>query len=362
MLDLDIRANLDGFALDVQAQLPSEGISAIFGPSGSGKTTLLRTIAGLANCEGTIRCGAATWRDSAAGVDLPAHTRKAGFVFQDLRLFNHLTVRGNLEFAASCAGGDASALSIEEIVALLDLATLLPRGVHELSGGERQRVALGRALASRPALLLLDEPLSALDQVRKRDIVPHIKRACAALDIPALLVSHAIDEVAELADTTLVLDGGRAILCDETAFVLEHPDLAQVVERRDRGSALKGEVAAYDEAYQLLRVELLGSPAQNLAVPTTTPLSPGTAVSLFVQARDVAIAPAQLEKLSIRNQLRGRIVALAKDGTVGPYAELTLNIGGQLLNARLTRASIAELDLAVGQEAYALIKSVSFDK
>jgi len=192
-----------GFTLDVDLQLPAGGVSALFGPSGSGKTSCLRCFAGLeSGCEGRVVVAGEVWQDTATGRFVPPHRRPFGFVFQDARLFSHLTVRGNLRYAMRRAAGPEP-VPFDEIVQLLDMADLMERHTDRLSGGERQRCAIARALLTRPRLLLLDEPLAALDEARKAELLPYLERLRDALSIPMIYVSHSMREVARLADHCL---------------------------------------------------------------------------------------------------------------------------------------------------------------
>lgn len=357
MLHVDLASQLDDFQLQITTNFPSSGVSALFGPSGSGKTTLLRCIAGFAPCTGQIRFGEQHWLDSAAGLNKPAHQRPVGYVFQDARLFSHLDVAGNLEFAVRRASA-AQHFDYEEVIDLLDLAPLLPRAVNGLSGGERQRVAIGRTLLTQPELLLLDEPLSALDVGRKAELLPYLGRVCDELDIPALYVSHAIDEVAQLASHTVVINAGRLQTAGPTLDVLEYPGLQALAGRAETGAVLDATVTGYDDHFQLAQLSCAG---QNLMLPTTSAPSVETHIKLYVRAKDVSIATVRPHQTSVRNVLEGELTEIADDpGT--PFSELTLILGSQRLHARLTRAAVADLQLQVGDTVFALIKSVSFDR
>jgi len=193
------------FALDAAFTLQAAGVTALFGPSGCGKTTILRCLAGLERLEGSLRIGDRAWQDGSRFV--PPHRREVGYVFQDANLFAHLSVRGNLEFGARRAGRDdtaSPAVAFDELVALLGIGTLLDRAPARLSGGEKQRVAIGRALLSAPRLLLMDEPLAALDAANKLEILPYLERLHRRLSIPVVYVTHAPEEVARLATKTPV--------------------------------------------------------------------------------------------------------------------------------------------------------------
>ena len=370
-LDLDVRVGFPGFDLTVKQEVPAAGVTAVFGPSGSGKTTLLRAVLGFeAGARGRIALGGETWLDSRRGVRIPPHLRPVGCTFQDGRLFPHLDVAGNLRYADRRSAGRpgaptfssalaASALSItrDDVVDALDLGPLLDRRPQTLSGGERQRAALGRALLSRPRLLLLDEPLSALDRRRKAEILPYLLALHPRFGIPTLYVSHAVDEVALIADRILVLADGRVQAFGGTVEVLEHLDLTPLTERFQAAAVLEATVAAHDDEYCLTWLDLDG---QRLSVPRIDHLAVGESARLLVRSRDVSLATERPSPTSIRNVLSGVLVALEQDESTA-FAEATVDLGSHRLRARITRASAAELGLAVGSPVFALLKSVSLD-
>ncbi len=356
MLELDVTTQADQFELAITATLPSRGISAVFGPSGSGKSTLLRVVAGLHPGHGRIRLDDTVWLDSTSGLCVAPHQREVGMVFQDARLFDHLDVRGNLRFAERRAQPPRR-IELGAVVQALDLQGLLGRAPSSLSGGEQQRVALARALLSQPRLLLLDEPVSALDMARKQELLGYIAALCAEFELPALFVSHAIDEVVQLATHTLVIERGNTLLRGPTSDIFETPQLRRLTGRVDSGAVLRGEVEHYDAEFQLLYVRCA---TQLCAVPTSQALPAGRSVQLFVRARDVSIATTPPQRTSVRNVLRGRLKALQTDAD-SPFAELMIDLHGQWLRARVTRAAVAELQLRVDDDVYAMIKSVSFD-
>lgn len=356
-LHLAVRAAFPGFALAVEQALRLDGVLALFGASGCGKSTLLRIIAGLeTQAEGRVAFGEAVWQDSAAGRLVPAHRRGAGYMFQDARLFPHLSVAGNLRFAAKRSGAPPALW--QEVVAALDLGPLLERRPARLSGGERQRVALGRVLLSRPRLLLLDEPLAALDVRRKAEILPYLSRITRRFALPTIYVSHAIDEVAQLADTMAVMDAGRIVATGPTAEMLERLDLQPLTGKFEAGVLLEATVAAQDQRYHLTRLDLHG---QRLTMPMLQHLVVGDRVRVRIRARDVALAVRRPEGISIRNVLAGHIAEIAMEpGTA--FAEVLVDAGGAHVRARITQESCAELELAEGKPVFALVKSVSFDR
>ena len=395
VLEVDVRVAFDGFDLQVEQSIPAAGVTAVFGPSGSGKTTLLRAVLGFEpGARGRIALDGETWLDSGRGVQVPAHRRAVGCTFQDGRLFPHLDVAGNLRYAdrrsrqsragaarsssvpaggagkrradpdRAVAGGNApqvdpdrAAVAFDEVVDALDLGPLLGRRPHTLSGGERQRAALGRALLSRPRLLLLDEPLSALDRRRKAEIMPYLLALHPRFGIPTLYVSHAVDEVALLADRVLVLAEGRVQAFGGTVEVLEQLDLAPLTERFRAAAVLEARVDAHDDDYRLTWLDLDG---QRLSVPRIEHLAAGESARLLVHARDVSLAVERPSPTSIRNVLSGVLVELQQDEWTA-FAEATVDLGSHRLRARITRASAAELGLAVGSPVFALLKSVSLD-
>jgi len=356
VLSMDIRMRFPEFSLAIAHSFEDEGITALFGPSGCGKSTLLRVIAGFERgATGRIGFGSEVWMGN--GVFLPAHRRGVGHVFQDARLFTHLTVRGNLDYAHRRAAGEPARHSFDDVVDVLDLAPLFARRTGQLSGGERQRVAIGRTLLSRPRLLLMDEPLSALDTRRKSEILPYIGRLPGAFGIPILYVTHALEEVTQLCDRIVALEAGRIVAAGGVAETLERLDLAGVQGRFEAGAVLAGRIATTDPALHLTRVDLGGS---MLEVPEVL-LDTGAPVRLRVRARDVSLARSRPEGLSIRNILDARVLALAPEHDTA-FVEVLLDLGGQHLRARITRAAMQDLGLAEGQPVVALIKSVAFDR
>lgn len=355
-LSVDIRLTYPDFSLELAQGFPGDGITALFGPSGCGKSTLLRVLAGFERrARGRVAFGSDIWQDGRAFV--APHRRGVGFVFQDARLFPHLTARGNLDYAHSRAAGVPARYSFDDVVRVLDLAPLFTRRASQLSGGERQRVAIGRTLLARPRLLLMDEPLAALDTRRKAEILPYIARLPQAFDLPIIYVTHALAEVTQISDRIVALDAGRVVATGGVAETLERLDLAGVQGRFEAGAVLTGHVAAQDAGLHMSRIDL-GGPV--LEVPEIG-LAVGDRVRLRVRARDVSLALMQLDGLSIRNQLPACVLAI-KPETDTAYAEVLLDLGPQHLRARITRAAVQALGLAEGQEVIALIKSVAFDR
>ncbi|MGB3133166.1 MAG: molybdenum ABC transporter ATP-binding protein [Candidatus Macondimonas sp.] len=362
-LECLIEVRHPGFALSLNETIECTGITAVMGASGSGKSTLLRALAGLeTGIRGRITLDDEILLDSASGRCLPPHRRGIGYVFQDARLFPHRSVHGNLHYAFARARPGAGAPGFDEVVTALDLLPLLDRRTAGLSGGERQRVAIARALLAHPRLLLMDEPLAALDRKRKAELLPYIRQLPAHFCIPILYVSHAVEEVAQLAGDVLILANGSVVARGAVQIVLEQPEAEAVSGTFEGGVVFDAHVAAQVPEYVLTEVEVAG---QRLSLPQMT-VPVGTPVRLRVRARDVAIALAPVVGTSIRNQLAARVLRLDTD-PAGAYAEVLLGLVGAQpgcdphLRARITRESLATLDLALGQPVWALIKGVSFD-
>jgi molybdate transport system ATP-binding protein len=356
-LDIDVRVAYPGFSLHTAHAIPLEGITAVFGASGSGKSTLLRVIAGLERgARGHVRFGDEVWLDSERGTFVPPHERGVGFVFQDARLLPFLSVAGNLHYAERRARGGGERVAFDEVVAAFGLASLLGRACTALSGGERQRVTIARALLTRPRLLCMDEPLSANDVVRKADLLPYVRELPARFGVPVVYVSHAIDEVAYLADHMLVIGAGRKVAAGRVGDVLQTLDLGRDGGRFEAGVLLSGTILRHDAVYSLTHVTVDGA---RLLLPRLD-LPPGATVRLRVRARDVALATRRPEGISIRNVLEGELVELDEDPATA-YAEGVVAVGSIRIRARVTRAAIAELGLRVGDPVFALIKSVTID-
>jgi molybdate transport system ATP-binding protein len=370
-LHLDTRLDFGGFALALDDEaVPLRGVTALFGPSGSGKTTILRVVAGLErHARGRVGFGDTVWQDDARRLFVKPHRRAVGYVFQDARLFDHLSVEGNLRYARRRAAapeddraGDGLA---DEVVEALELAPLLDRRPAGLSGGERQRVAIGRALLTRPSLLLMDEPLSARDLRRRAAIIPDIEALPRRFGVPVLYVTHAIEEVARMADDMVVLADGRFVASGPAEAVMERLDLQPLAGHFEAGVLLDGAVTGHDDAFAMTEVDLGsadGSPeaGQSIRMPGVD-VPVGQRVRLRVRARDVSLALAPPADISIRNILRATILSVVEEQERA-FAETLLDIGGQHLRARLTREAVAALGLEPGLEVYALIKSIAFDR
>lgn len=352
-LSIHSRLPLADFTLDARLELPGKGITALFGPSGSGKTTLLRCVAGLARAAGRVEINGACWQDDSRGVFLPTHKRALGYVFQEASLFAHLSVRANLEFGLKRIPASERKVGREAAMELLGIGHLLDRGTDTLSGGERQRVAIARALLTSPQLLLMDEPLAALDAKRKQEILPYLERLHDELAIPILYVSHASDEVARLADHLVLLEQGQVVASGPTTAMLARLDLS-LAREEDAAVVIDTTVLAHDDGYQLTRLGFAGGDIQ---VPRR-PLPVGARARIKIQARDVSIALASDHRSSIVNRLPARITGFGE--ALHPAQCLVrLELVGTPLLARITRLSRDQLGLTEGMTVVAQIKSVA---
>jgi molybdate transport system ATP-binding protein len=354
------------FDVDVDVQLPLSGVTAIFGASGSGKTSVLRAVAGLEpQARGRVHLGTQTWLDTAQGVQVPTHERALGMVFQEASLFDHLDVQGNLRFGLVRSKGRASAQTLQEAVELLGIGHLLHRDTRSLSGGERQRVAIARALATGPRVLLLDEPLAALDAARRQDILPWLETLRRESGIPMLYVTHALDEVARLADTLWVLQDGRTQALGPVTQVLgavRQPELWG----DEAGALFDARVVARDAAWGLAQVAFAGG---RLWLRDSG-LHVGQSVRVRVLARDVSVTRSRAVDTSIQNHLSCTVQALWPDAHPSqcwvqlrcvPEAtsEGVRSHEDALLLARITARAAHALQLAEGQPVWAQVKSVA---
>ncbi|MBP1625642.1 MAG: molybdenum transporter, ATP-binding protein [Holophagaceae bacterium] len=341
---------LGDFCLDVDLSLPHRGVTAIFGHSGSGKTTLLRCIAGLERTEGSLSVNGEVWQD--ANRFLPTHRRPLGYVFQEASLFPHLSVLGNLNYGRKRTQQEHR-VGLEQAVDLLGIGHLMDRKPDKLSGGERQRVAIARALAVSPRLLLMDEPLAALDLARKQEILPYLERLHEHLDIPVLYVSHSPDEVARLADHLVVMESGRTVAQGPLGEILARLDLP-IHLGEDAGVVLEATVAELDPTWHLARLNFPGGSLWT----RDSGLTPGHSVRVRVLARDVSLALQHYEHTSIQNVLPAVVEAMAPDDHPG-LTLVRLKVGGSVLLARLTQRSAFTLDIQPGHSIFAQVKSVA---
>ena len=360
------------FSLDVSLDLPGRGVTAIFGSSGSGKTSLLRCVAGLERARrGYLKVNAHVWQDSELGLFVPVHQRALGYVFQEASLFAHLNVQRNLDYGLRRVPAADQRVALSQAIELLGIEKLLQRQPDTLSGGERQRVAIARALATSPRVLLMDEPLAALDMQRKAEVLPYLERLHEELDIPVLYVSHAPEEVARLADHLVLLESGRVLASGPTRELLTRLDLP--LAHGDAAAAIvEAVVTSVEPAYHLSHAAFAGGEISLL----NARLNVGQRVRVRIQARDVSLTLHRQENTSILNIFAATVTAIASDSP--GQVMVCLHIGGtqenqdtsketskeigqlpsQLL-ARITRKSADALGLQPGSRVYAQVKGVA---
>lgn len=339
------------FALSVDLTLPAHGITAITGRSGCGKTTLLRCIAGLEKAQGSVHFQQQCWQDARSF--LPTYQRPLAYVFQEPGLFPHLNSEGNLLFAYRHVPAAQRQLHPEQIIALLHLAPLLKQRPNQLSGGQRQRVALGRALLANPQLLLLDEPLSNLDQQSRHELLQCLEQLHVQLNLPMLYVSHAQDEITRLADHLLLMENGSVRAHGPLHSLLTDPALPLAMSD-DACAVLQGHVVQHDEHYQQ---SLIAVGHDRLWI-SRCPQAPGSTIRLRIQARDVSVALSPLIQSSISNHLQVTLLDMIADHDPSRLL-LRLQCQNQPLLARITRRSADELALQPGLNLYAQIKAVA---
>lgn len=356
MIHLRLELAYSPFALNVDLQLPGRGVTALYGHSGSGKTSCLRCIAGLERADrGLVQVNDEVWQDSERQIFVPPHKRALGYVFQEASLFPHLSVRANLEFGLKRIAKAQRRVDMAHATELLGIGHLLNRDPQNLSGGERQRVGIARALLTSPKLLLMDEPLAALDAQRKNEILPYLQRLHDELEIPLLYVSHSQDEVARLADHLVLLSDGKALASGPIGETLARLDLPLALGD-DAGVVIEGQVVAYDADYHLLTVQLPGT-GLNIRV-AHTPMDAGQTLRCKVQARDVSLSLHSAGQSSILNRLPVTVISeLAADNAA--HVLLRLDAAGTPLLARITRYSRDQLNVHPGQQLWAQIKAVA---
>jgi molybdate transport system ATP-binding protein len=350
MLELAIRHHQGDFTLDADIDI-GRGLTALFGPSGSGKTTLVNIAAGLLRpTQGRVVFDGETWSDTKRGIFLPPHRRRIGYVFQEGRLFPHMSVLQNLRYGENRLPKGDRREDLDRVTELLGIAPLLDRRPAHLSGGEKQRVALGRALMASPKLLLMDEPLSALDQDLKAQILPYIERIRDDVGVPILYVSHSLDEVARLATGVVTFDHGKAMAAGAEGEALSALPAIGGLSRSGR--------------FLVARV-LEQQPDQGLTIAQCragrlflrhADIDLGAKIRVFVPSGDLIVATGTVGAVSTLNRLNGRIVSVLDEGSA---IHLTVECGGDLLDAEVTRVSAVTLDLALGREVTLLFKALS---
>jgi len=340
-----------GFTLDADIQIPAQGVTALFGPSGCGKTTLLRAIAGLEkDPRGELHVADETWQQDHWW--LQPHQRSIGYVFQESSLFGHLTVRQNVEYGYRRVDPSQRRVALDEAIALLDIDNLLARYPHSLSGGERQRVAIARALAVSPRLLLMDEPLAALDQQRKQEVLPFIQTLNRQLDIPVLYVSHSLDEVAQIAQHLVLMQNGSVLGTGDIQQMFTRLDLP-LAQELDASAIINATVSGHEEAFHLTRLKFAAGEitvsGQNLAI--------GEVVRLRLVARDISLTLQRQQATSILNIFPATVDEIVE---LNP-SQVTVRLlaGGEPILSRITRKSAAELKLQTGMSVFAQVKSVA---
>jgi len=345
---------LPGFRLEATLTAPTPGVIALFGRSGSGKSTLTNVIAGLLTPDaGTVRLDGEPLTDMRSGIVVPVERRRIGYVFQEPRLFPHLSVAGNLRYGERRRRAAATVAAFDEVVPLLGLAPLLQKKPRQLSGGERQRVSLGRALLSQPRLLLLDEPLAALDVARREEVLPYLVALRDRLSIPMVYVSHQFEEVLRLATHLVLLEGGRVVAEGPVDEMSLYPDLQNIIGPDLVGAVVEGLVT---------RVNTETGSAE-LALGTGTlqvslrDVQVGARVRLQLLARDIILATQPVQGLSVRNALASTVIAISED--VFGAVLVRVDVGGAIVLARITQDALRALQLRPGDAVWTLIKAVS---
>jgi molybdate transport system ATP-binding protein len=355
MIDVDIEERLGAFRLEVEFSADAP-IVGLFGRSGAGKTSVVNAIAGIGRpSRGSIRINDHVLFDSARGIDVPPEQRRIGYVFQDALLFPHLDVESNLLYGLHRRAPSERFIDRQRVVELLGLHGFLRRTPQTLSGGEKQRVAIGRALLAQPRILLMDEPLAALDVPRKMEVLDYIERLRDELSIPIVYVSHSVAEITRLADTVVVLSEGKCLASGDVEDVMGRLELRPATGRYEAGSLLEARVQSHDRGDRLTTLIFDGG---ELHVPTLD-AAVGDRIRVRIRSRDVSLALLRPERISILNVLAGRVASIGDES--GPAVEVRISVGSAMVNARVTHRSLQQLGLHAGQEVFALVKAVSFD-
>jgi molybdate transport system ATP-binding protein len=353
VLELSVRRCQGSFNLDVELAAGA-GVTALFGRSGSGKTSVVNMVAGLSRPDaGRIAVDGRVLFDSAQGIDLPVEARRLGYVFQEARLFPHLSVRSNLEFGMNRVPPPERTVEFDAVIDMLGIAELLDRRPARLSGGETQRVAIGRALLASPRILLMDEPLAALDASRKAEVLPFIAALSRRFAIPILYVSHAMDEVLRLADTLVIMDKGRAAAVGSVEDLLSRTDLRPLTGRWEAGAVISGTVSGHDATYGTTRLTFPGG----ILTVARIDLPVGAPARVRIHARDVSIAIDAPSRISMRNVIPA--VVSSVQSADGFLVDVVLNCGGTAIWAQITALAQAQLALVPGMHVHALIKALT---
>jgi molybdate transport system ATP-binding protein len=352
MLQVAVKKRRGTFELDASFELPTPGVVALFGRSGSGKSTLVNVIAGLVDADvGRVVLDDIVLLDTGQRICVPPERRRIGYVFQDARLFPHLRVAANLDYGARRAPAPRH-ITLDTVADLLDLGALMDRRTHQLSGGERQRIAIGRALLSQPRLLLLDEPLAALDSARRGEVLPYLETLRDQLAIPMVYVSHHFDEVMRLASHVVLMESGSTTAQGGVADMSMNAGVRAIVGADAVGAIVDGTVLGMDQS-GLMRVGLGHGELKVEAVSAAV----GARLRVQLLARDLIVATRAPEYLSVRNSLKGVIAAVTSDDANSDL--VAIDIGGTLIMARVTKAAAGELGLRPGLAVWALVKAVS---
>ena len=353
VINARFKLNYDDFRLDVDLTLPSTGVSVLFGHSGSGKTTLLRCIAGLEQAPlGYLEINEHVWQDSKRQIFIPTYKRPLGYVFQEANLFSHLTVLDNLHFGLKRIKNNLGLIKLNQTIELLGIGHLLARMPNNLSGGERQRIAIARALALNPEILLMDEPLASLDLKRKQEILPYLSRLHQQLDIPVIYVTHSQQEVAQLADTLVILEDGHILAMGPLAETQSRLDLP-LAQDREAATVWQVKIIEHESDYHLTRVEFEGGSLSLAAIEAEI----GAVLRVQIYARDVSIVLVKPSATSILNVLPAVITELIEGRDSQTVVQL--KVGQQLLLAHITRKSLLLLGLKIGMSVFVQIKGTS---
>lgn len=356
VLHIQLNLGLSDFMLNIDQSLPAQGITVLFGPSGSGKTTVLRCLAGLEQATGVISFGDETWQNSASNIFRPTWQREIGYVFQEASLFEHMDVRGNLHFGLrriKHIGRTGQAQDLDAAVDLLGIGHLLDRSVTSLSGGERQRVAIARALATRPKLLLLDEPLASLDGARRKEVLPWLERLHQELRIPILYVTHSMDELVRLADHVVLLEKGIVQGSGSISQVMGSQEAARIIGD-EVGVVILGEVVKQYVQEQTVQVRFDGGHVYL----SDYSLLVGQKVRLRIFARDVSLSMTKREDTTIQNFLQGTIEAI-EPAVNRSDSLLHVRCGPTLIMSRVSQRSINQLGLKLRSSVWCEINSIA---
>ena len=356
MLSVNITQAFGSFRLETQFEVEEGSITAIFGKSGAGKTSTINAIAGLTRPDvGVIQIGNTTLFDQNLRINLPIYKRQIGYVFQDDRLFPHMTVRNNLIYGTPKNRDVANSLNLTDITGLLELAPLLERRPRTLSGGEKQRVAIGRALLSNPKLLLMDEPLASIDVQHRFEILPFIQRVREKTGITIIYVTHALEEVIFIADQIILLSEGQVTAQGTVEEIMSRLDLHPMTSRFDAGAVISATYSGYDREFDLGELSFDGGTLRIAGLNAEM----GIHLRAHIRARDVSLMLDKPKDTSVLNVFKGELIEIRHEE--GPQLDLLINIGTPLI-ARITRKSLNDLNLDIGSKVYAMIKAVAIDR